>query len=111
MKHQRALQTRRHLWASAAFRESCPDIWATILEAMLAHDGPCNWSLLPSPEAWAVAKALAVEHSRSAEVLALLTEAEVGAMARAPHAFGPAGFLEFVARPDLEMSCLGLGRM
>ena len=111
LKHQRALRTRRHLWASAAFRESCPDIWATILEAMLAHDGPCNWSLLPSPEAWAVAKALAVEHSRSAEVLALLTEAEVGAMARTPHAFGPAGFLEFVARPDLEMSCLGLGRM
>ena len=112
LKYQRALHPRRHLWVSIAFREGFPDMWAAILEAMLAADGPCNWHLLPTPEAWAAAKALALQQSRSAEVLALLTEVEADAAATdIPHAFGPTRFLEFVGRPDLEKSCLGLGRM
>ena len=111
LKYKRALCTRRLLWVTFDFRANFPDIWANILEALTSGDGPCDWHLLPSAEAWAATKAVAQERSRSAEVLALLTEVEASAVEGTGQAFNHSGFLDFLGKPDWEKSSLGLGRM
>ena len=101
-----ALGSRRRIWADPAFLRRRPRLWLLLLEMVAKHNA--KWQFLPSDEAWAQAKANAIQRMRSAEVLALVGGNDD--KREAIHVFDPAAFLAFIARSD-GIGSLGLADM
>ena len=111
-KLKAAIKTRRQVFVSGGFRVRHCHLWVVLLEVLVAAGRAHQWVLLDSPEAWAAAKAAAVNKGRSAEVLCLVSAAEAGAqLCRARHIFGPSEFIDFIMNSDSTTGALGLGGM
>ena len=67
-----------------------------------------KWRCMPSVEAWAVAKAKAIEQSRSATVLALVGSR--GDVRDGNHVFDASACLQFITRNDA-IGSLGMAGM
>ena len=108
-KFEPALSVRRKLWVSPDFRNANPSIWLLILELLAKCRS--RWTILATKQDWASEKARAIAQKRSAEVLALVTEAELHREARGvlPHVLGPQAFLDFIERANESRTILGLG--
>lgn len=105
-KCNHALAVKRNVWISPGFRTEHPRIWILLLELMTrrAH----KWSLLNSADHWAVTKALAMRKKRSAEVIALLSNAEHVEHAALPHVYTYESYLASIKKMDWANGEIGL---
>ena len=94
VKYHSALETRRRVWVSEAARAAHPKTWILLLEVMSVQPRH-KWTLLASAADFATAKVAAERAKRSAEVIALCSEAESQGM-RSQHAFPASEFLKFI---------------
>ena len=101
-----SLNTSGHIWVGHAIRTHHTRLWLLILELVDKHK--VKWRFLPSAEAWAVAKAKAIEQSRSATVLALVGSS--GDVRDGNHVFDASAFLQFITRNET-IGSLGMAGM
>ena len=108
IKYNKALQTKRAVWFSIEFRASEAHLWVLILELL----NKINHQRRPILDVrdYCNAKVRAANVSRSAEVLALVTQAEHAANPL-PHVFSPRDFLHFIKHQDDTRTCIGLHGM
>ena len=94
-----ALGTARRIWVDHAFRNLHPQLWLLLLDMVDKRQASAKWRFLPGAEAWAEAKAKAIQQARSAEVLALVGGNDSVVRER-DHMFDAPSFLKFIARTD-----------
>ncbi len=103
-KFFQALRTKRLLWVSDGVKAAFVEVWR-ILHKLVEP----SWELLPSPQAYATAKARAEIQKRPATVIGLVTEAEH--IPGEKYLFTLADFTKFIGKTDMAGSLLGLGAM
>lgn len=96
LKRPSALSTPRRIWVDHPFREQHPRLWLLILE--MVNSRKAKWRFLASADAWAEAKAKAMQQARSAEVLALVGGSDN--VREQDHIFDASMFLNFITRSD-----------
>lgn len=108
IKYKPAIFTKRRVWVSPDFQRENPSCWIALLELLQSHPGH-SWKLLPTPAAWATARARAETVKRPTEVLAFVSSVEAGPMT--PGTWGLASAIDFLANVDKSRGSIGLLHM
>ena len=106
VKYRSALLTKRQLWASNDLRVQYPALWLLLLELISRSSvwpPSKRWTVLATPAEYAAAKV----KTQGAEVIALLTAAELERNVGVSHTFSPESLLEFLRRTDADRTSLG----
>jgi hypothetical protein len=103
IKFKNALQVRRKVFVTDAFKTESPSISA-LLEAKV--EDTKVWKFITDIDAFALLKAGAARNKCSATVIALIGGGESDLFAGVDHCFALQAFLKFVTRLDAEASSL-----
>ena len=107
VRYHAAVLTKRFVWVSQAARDAHPGLWRCILESLNAVANH-KWTLLPSAERFCEEKAKAERAKRSPQVIALCAAGEGNGL---PHVFQHAAFLDFIKKPDVARTSLGIAML
>ena len=104
VKYKSALVTKRVLWSTPAFRQNFRAEWLLILEVLSANSN--RWTVLGSAHEWALARNIAEDKKRPAEVITLIGPGEGDPQLK--HMFLPADCVAFLANTDPLKGSIGL---